>query len=140
MMKLKSHLLLLVCAISYMFAYSQTGSSQGGVTIIKDERINRLQDYYISVAKKSTTLDGFRVQIFFDSGNQSKRNAMAVREKFLQQYPGIEAYIDFREPFYRIRVGDFRTRLEAEGFRRSISGDYPNGFTVNEKINSPSIH
>lgn len=135
----RAFLLFFCCTLLFFNAYSQGLAGVGEVTIIKDSRINQLEEQYLKYAANQNRLDGFRVQIFFDSGNQSKRNASSTRERFLQRYPSINAYIDFKEPFFRVRVGDFRTRLEAEGFRQVISGEYPNAFTVNEKINPPSI-
>ncbi len=142
-MLIKRYLTLLLffgCIQAFLNAYSQSPVGTGEVTIIKDSRINQLEEQYLKYAANQNRLDGFRVQIFFDSGNQSKRNASSTRERFLQRYPSTNAYIDFKEPFFRVRVGDFRTRLEAEGFKQIISGDYPNAFTVNDKINPPSIN
>lgn len=109
----------------------------GKVQFDGDNRIALLTSHYLKMMENNNQLDGFRVQIFFDSGNLSKRNATEARERFLKQHPDIEAYIDFREPFFRVRVGNFRTRLEADGFRRRILSNYPNAFTVNDKITTP---
>ena len=61
---------------------------------------------------------GYRIQIFFDSGNNSKNRAIWVKDQFNSRYSRVTSYILFGEPYYRIRVGDFRTRLDAEAFFR----------------------
>ena len=39
--------------------------------------------------------------------------------------------------YYRVRVGDFRTRLEAEKFLRKISRKYPGAWVIQDYINFP---
>lgn len=112
----------------------------GDIRIFADPRIDKLAAEYPTIASQIHSLDGFRVQIFFDSGNLSKRNASQAREDFIRRFPDVEAYITFREPYYRVRVGDFRTKLEADGFRKRILQHYPHAFTVNDQINPPPVN
>jgi hypothetical protein len=82
---------------------------------------------------------GYRIQIFFDSGNNSKNRAIWVKNQFDSRYSQTPSYIIFGEPYYRIRVGDFRTKLEAEAFLRRISRRYPNAFVILNKIKFPKL-
>jgi hypothetical protein len=119
---------------------AQDYNNHGNVSVVSDPRIEKLANEYPQIASQIHIMDGFRIQIFFDSGNLSKRNASQARENFIRQYPDVEAYITFREPYYRVRVGDFRTKLEADGFRKLILRNYPHAFTVNDQINPPPIN
>lgn len=123
-----------------LFATAQHNEKTGDIRIFADPRIEKLAAEYPAIATQIHSLDGFRVQIFFDSGNLSKRNASQAREDFIRRYPDVEAYITFREPYYRVRVGDFRTKLEADGFRKRILQHYPHAFTVNDQINPPTVN
>jgi hypothetical protein len=67
---------------------------------------------------------GYRVQIFFDSGNNSKQQAINVQNEFASRYPKVSSYVLFKEPNFRVRVGDFRTRTEARGFQQRIIEQY----------------
>jgi len=128
---------LLITAILFPFtlvASAQYLEKTGDIRIFTDPRIDQLATEYPLIATQIHSLDGFRVQIFFDSGNLSKRNASQAREDFIKRYPEVAAYITFREPFYRVRVGNFRTKLEADGFRKKILHYYPHAFTVNDQI------
>lgn len=133
-------LLIFFLSFSFLKSLAQYENPQGNVEVICDPRIEKLAKEYSEIAAQIHGLDGFRVQIFFDSGNRSKNNAAQVREKFIMQYPDVEAYITFREPYYRVRVGDFRTKLHADGFRKQILKDFPNAFTVNDQINPPPVN
>lgn len=84
-------------------------------------------------------MEGYRIQIFFDSGTDSKKRAMDARTEFQVKHPDITAYLSFQEPFYKIRVGDFRYRIEADGYLEKIKNEYPNGFTVKDRIYFPKV-
>jgi len=108
-----------------------------GENIVADPEINRLVEKHIYLNQHQSTLDGWRVQIFFDSGANSKKRATDILNRFNNQYTDSKAYLSFKEPYYRVRVGDFRTRLEAEGFMKTIQAEYPNAFATADKINPP---
>ena len=100
----------------------------------RDARIDRLLEKHRQYNQSNPGVDGFRVQIFFDSGNNSKKAAQTSRERFMEVYPEVSAYLTFKAPYYRVRVGDFRTKLEAEGFLFQLATNYPNAFTVPDRI------
>ena len=100
----------------------------------RDPRIDRLIEMHRLYNQANPGVDGFRVQIFFDSGNNSKRAAQTAREKFMEAYPDVMAYLTYKAPYYRVRVGDFRTKLEAEGFLFQLASAYPNAFTAPDRI------
>ncbi len=108
--------------------------AKGAVQVVQDERITQLTDQYIKMSKNNPEIDGYRVQIFFDSGSNSKNKASTSKSEFEIVYPETKSYLSYKEPYYRVRVGDFRTLTEAVGFQKKIAGDYPNSFPVKDKI------
>ena len=61
------------------------------------------------------------------------KNAIKIKTKFQTLYPDVPAYEKYEQPNFTILVGDFRTELEAWGFREKISFDFPNAF-VKKKV------
>ena len=104
------------------------------IVIIKDENITGLEEYYVRLNARSPETDGYRVQIFLESGTYSKSKATAVKESFEAKYPGVKAYLIFKEPNYIVRVCNFRNADEDYGFKKEISGDYPNAYPVVDKV------
>jgi hypothetical protein len=51
----------------------------------------------------------------------------------------VPVYLGYRQPYYRIRVGDFRTRLEAEGYLRRIVRNHSQAFVIKDKIRMPKL-
>ena len=100
-------------------------------------------DSLISLHKRINKIDslvpGYRIQIFFESGNFSKKKALETAEEFKESFPLESFYLSFNEPYYRIRVGDFRTMIEAKGFLVEILTDYPTAFVVKEMIYFPPL-
>lgn len=128
---------LLVCFILFGISclWAQEGNtSDGKVEYIQDERIVKIEEQYKKMNQRSQSLDGYRVQIFFDSGSNSKKRASDSMEEFISKYPGSRVFLSFKAPYYRVRVGNFRTLAEAVGYQKKILGDYPNAFPVKEKI------
>lgn len=108
--------------------------AEGNVEVIQDERLTQLADQYRKMSMNNPEVDGYRVQIFFDSGSNSKNAAANIKSGFETIYPEIKSYLSYKEPYYRVRVGDFRTQVEAVGFQKIIAVDYPNSFPVKDKI------
>ncbi len=107
--------------------------------VLQDEKVDILVEKHVFLNRHQFTLTGWRIQIFFDAGANSKKKASDVLNQFIIRYPDMQAYLSFKEPYYRVRVGDFRTRLEAEGFLRKIQAEYPNAFPTNDFINPPPL-
>jgi hypothetical protein len=63
-----------------------------------------------------------------------------VRNGFALLFPEIPAYVSWKAPNYRVRVGDYRTRLEAEKAMQMIMIDYPNAWVIKDEINFPVIN
>ncbi|HOI86487.1 MAG TPA: SPOR domain-containing protein [Lentimicrobium sp.] len=132
---MRRYFLLLMILLAGICTHAQEGS----VEVIADERIDLLIDKHRYLNRHQSTLEGWRVQIFFDSGANSKRRATEAQKRFSDRYASTKAYLSFKEPYYRVRVGDFRSRLEAEGFLNNIRNDYPNAFTVSDMIDPPPL-
>ena len=88
---------------------------------------------------KDNTIDGFRVQIFMELGNDALRHADSVKNVFSEKYPDIPIYLIFGQPYYRLRIGDFRTRLEAENMYQQVKKKYKNAFVTADRIELPYI-
>ena len=59
--------------------------------------------------------------------------------RFKAAYPGHGAYRSFASPYFKVTVGDFRTKSEAMQLMRSLKSDFPSAFVVKENINYPIV-
>ncbi len=118
----------------------ETHSLSGQLEVIQDSRIDTLIEKHIFLNKQFKTIEGYKIQIFFDAGNNSKHNAYDARDNFIEKYPAYYVSVTFNEPYYRVRVGAFRSRMEAEGFLAMIKADYPNAFVIKDEINPLDVN
>ena len=122
-------------------------AQKGEVTVIKDPLIDSLiakrMEVYRSTGdvtlkpNKPVVSDyGYRVQVFYGSDRREMFNQQA---RFKSSYPKINTYIVYKEPNYYLRVGDFRTRLEAQRLMSELRATFPTLFIFREKINAPIL-
>ena len=77
-------------------------------------------------ARQSTRRAGYRVQVYSDNNvTTAKANAEYRRKVIQQRIPGVHAYISFESPYWRVRVGDYRTQAEAQAAMQEIQGAFP---------------
>lgn len=81
-------------------------------------------------ATRTTTM-GFRVQIYSGS---DRSEAYAEQARFKRLYKGIDTYLGYEEPNYRVKVGDFRSRNEAEDLMQGLRKQFNNVFVFTEEI------
>ncbi|MEO0230988.1 MAG: SPOR domain-containing protein [candidate division WOR-3 bacterium] len=75
---------------------------------------------------------GYRVQILATS-NKEKADMFAKEAQ--ARFPNQKVYVEFIPPYYKVRIGDFITREEAEAFRaKAKSLGYFDAFIVESQI------
>lgn len=121
--------MLAVFAFFSLWAVAQT---QGNVTVTQPDEVSRLLKKHIAVNEKTDGIPGYRIQIFSDSGNNSKRKAMRSKAKFRMSFNDLKAYIVFDAPYYKVEIGNFITRLDAQAVLRQLKDQYPGAYIVYE--------
>ena len=109
-------------------------AQQGSVRVTGDVAVNQMVERHVEFNAKVKSMPGFRVQIASFSGMNSKTSAFALRDRFMSDFPAIQAYIAYDEPNFKVKVGDFRTRLEAYSFMQEIKDVYK-GYIIKDNIN-----
>jgi len=109
------------------------------VTVRQDPRVDLLLQQHRDISISEQGIRGFRVQVSTDSGNQSKQRTQRRKAEFDLLFPGVSSYIIFDSPEFKLRVGNFRTRLDAQRFLEKMSGKYPAAFIVVDRINFPDF-
>ena len=93
----------------------------------------------ISRNMQSSGVPGYRIRIYSESGVDAKKEQQKVRARFLSLYPGLDAYNRYDEPFFKVYVGDCRTRSEALKLNDMIKKDFPNPIIVEDYIDLKSV-
>jgi hypothetical protein len=97
--------------------------------------INRQLDAVVdTIAVKNRAIRfalGYRIQIYV--GN-TRKEADDARLFTYQTFPELNPYLTYNQPTYRIRIGDFMTRLEAERYLQQVRQQYESAVILPEKI------
>lgn len=132
---------------SDLFRSTDANSQSGRLTIYQDPALDTLIGRYIIQNKTLeerngfTGVEGFRIQIYNSSDRNAKIESAKVRQEFMNQFPDVVSYLLFAEPaWYKVRVGNFRSRTEATRLFLIISKKFPNADLVPDIINLPDLN
>ncbi len=112
---------------------------EGTITIRQDARISSIIERHIRQNKRKRGIDGYRIQLFFNSGPAAREQAIRLKADFLSSFPDYPVYILYQSPFYKVRIGDFRTKSNALKVFQEIKKKYPTAYIVKDIIKFPNI-
>lgn len=90
-------------------------------------------------SNSSRMINGFRVRIFFDNKQSARVESEAVLKRFEALHRDIKAYRTYANPYFKVTVGDFRTKSEAMEVLSRIKTEFPSAFVVKESIEYPIV-
>jgi hypothetical protein len=97
------------------------------VNIHQDKRIEHLltNKKYTNSQDQSTT-NGFRVQVFSSNVQRTAKNdAFRIEKQIKDEFPDQSIYVNYLSPFWKVRVGDFRSQNEAERYKNQLKEAFP---------------
>ena len=112
----------------------------GAKVILKQD--SRLDSVFAlrKLQASSSTMIGYRVQVF--SSNEqitAKTEAYKIEKEMVDAFPNYRVYVSYIAPFWKVRIGDFRTMQEAQVLRNDISKSFPTlrnyTYTVRDQVN-----
>lgn len=109
-----------------------------GVSVHQSKAIGNALDRQIE-AGAAKQYSGFRIRIFFDSAQDARNKSFAVLERFKEAHPDMEGYRSYDSPNFKVTVGNFRNRAEADAALETLKQEFPSAFVVREKFKYPAI-
>lgn len=93
------------------------------VFVHKDFRLDALEKKYAEINETAAKLAarsamGYRLQVL---STNDRDFAMQTKSKLLQRFPEQKTYMFFQLPYVKLRFGNFKTREEAEKYRKQVS-------------------
>jgi len=115
-----------------MVSLKVNAQDSAGVVVHKDPRIDMLVKKQIDINEETTrdtrrTMSGYRLQVI----NSNDRNKVfAAKARIYQNYPELKPYLMYQPPFYKLKVGNFKTKEEAEEYRKELAREFPGGVYI----------
>jgi hypothetical protein len=109
--------------------------SRGRVHVEGDACVDRTLRAMITANKHGYAFSGYRVQILSAAASRHHIDSLQrYVSRFEEQFPGTRAYLRYFDPDFKIRVGNFRSRIEAMPLLKKIRRKYPASYIVRETI------
>ena len=104
------------------FTQQKTNFNEEGIRSKNEERVDNLVKKYKKILTNTGGSQGWRLQIKFTS---KRENILSYQRRFTNLYPEIPAQITFDSPYYKLTVGNFRTKNEALKIKNKIRKSFP---------------
>lgn len=96
--------------------------------------IDSLVNKHVALNESKMSMPGYRIQIFFGA---QRSKATEIKTDFMMKYADVPSYLLYQQPNFKVRVGDFRTRLEAQKLLESIKTQFAVAFIVRDEVKLP---
>lgn len=122
----------------FMIMPERSTGSKGGVKINQTGAVRDAMRKHV-YENENRTMSGYRVRIFFDNKQTARVESEETLKRFESMYHDVVAYRTYANPYFKVTVGDFRTRSEAVKLLERIKGSFPSAFVVKENIEFPVV-
>ena len=113
--------------------------NQGEILISQDIRVNELIVNHIEQNKRKGGIPGYSIRIYSNLGNTARVESQSTKARFYELFPEIPIYREYDSPYFKVYVGDFRTKIDALADFKRIKRHFPSAFIVPYKINYPVL-
>jgi hypothetical protein len=133
----KSIYALCICLLAVGFAHAADT-----VVVRKDPRVDILSGKQIQANKKGAQLTssglykGFRIQVI---STRSRDQAFDTKAMLNTNFPDHKAYVMYQSPNFKVRIGNFLRREDAENFRKEMARMFTEGLYIVEDTVEYSI-
>jgi hypothetical protein len=126
-------LLLTATTCSWIVGIAQDSTSARYTSgqIVQSYEISSLLNRYDEFNKKRDITEGYRIQITY---SDIREDIYKSKSALYHQFPDVGSYVEYEQPYFKLRLGDFATRLEATYYLQQTIALYPGAFIVKDKI------
>tara|TARA_B100000963_G_scaffold350524_1_gene360879 strand:+ start:431 stop:817 length:387 start_codon:yes stop_codon:yes gene_type:complete len=114
-----------------IFFSLETHGQENLINYQYDKKIDSLHLKFKKINLSQNGIQAFRIQIAFAS---TKNEINTMKLNFMKKFPNVPIYLSYSAPYYKLRVGNFRTKFEAEKSKGKLIKNYPGSYIVSEYI------
>lgn len=100
--------------------------SEGDLRVETPAGVDELVAQKIAFNKEQNSYPGYKIQIYYGS----EKECYEIKDEFTALFPDIPTSIIFSTPQWKLQVGEYRTRLEADKSIQSIKKEYPSAIVL----------
>jgi hypothetical protein len=119
-------------SITILSFFIMLGVQSQTITVVKDPRLDMLLRKQAELNKEvdkinNKTGPGYRIMVV---NTNDRTKALEVKSRMMSDFPDEKSYLIYQSPYFKILIGNFRTRQEAEPFQKKILEIYPTGVII----------
>lgn len=96
-----------------------------------NKRLDAILDTIAMRNKNVKFTNGFRIQIYVGNDRKSADDAKIYT---YQKYPEIFPYLSYQQPIYKVKIGDFLNRMDAERYYADLKDLYPSAMILPDRV------
>jgi len=117
---------LVFATLTLVLLHQKSYSQEAKVSVNQDPKFEQLLNEKRKINSSITINDRYKIQIY----NGVNENSKKMLFDFKRENKNIDATIVFSTPLYKVWVGNFKTRIEAEKNLNDLKKKYPNAFLI----------
>ncbi|HEX8561827.1 MAG TPA: SPOR domain-containing protein [Flavobacterium sp.] len=125
-MKILTTKTLYFCLFATCFLATDISAQDAKVTVSQDPEFERMLNEKRRINSSITVNDRYKIQIYNGDSEASKK----VLNDFKREHRNLDGTIVFSTPAYKVWVGNFKTRIEAERNLEELKREYPNALLI----------
>lgn len=110
----------------FLFSVTLAYAQKGKIQVFQDSQIDALLKAYTTV---NSNAEYYQIQVGFGAYDKAQR----IKSNVEVDFPDLPSKIDFDSPTYRVRVGRFKNKLDAERKFIEIREKYPDAMLLKPK-------
>lgn len=122
----------------FQFIMGKTNPWDGNIIINQPSYMSDAFYHYVSDNTRKKR-NGYRIRIFFDNKQSARNESENIVKTFAGHFPLVPAYRSYSTPYFKVVVGDYRTKSDAIKALDAIKYQYPKALVVKEQIGFPQL-
>ncbi|MFT4154751.1 SPOR domain-containing protein [Parafilimonas sp.] len=120
-MKIAIKHFLVILVACFAFTAAKAGDT---IIVHKDARVDLLAEKQAAINKVTSKMTadglfrGYRLQVL---NTRSRDDAFKLKATLLENFPDQKAYVSYQSPYFKVRIGNFVQRADAENFKKQLS-------------------
>lgn len=101
-----------------------------------NEKVDAIIDRKAEKNRAIKYANGYRIQLYVGRDRKTLEETKAFAS---QAYPNLTPYLTFSLPIYKLKIGDFLTKPDAERLLNQLKDQFPDAILVSEKIDIKKV-
>ncbi len=117
-----------------MFSSLNNSEVKGTVYIIQDAALVDILKKHSELNASISHVPGYRLQVFFSATRTARQEAEAIQKRFKSSNSNHAVYLEYKAPYWKVKIGDFKSKSDALRAKNEMSIDFPNSWIIKEMV------